>query len=100
MASKQFIDQLGKSLLQKFCQLRDAHLISCIENIVATLDAEKRLRDSLNSEFLILYHVFKCKQGQLEYFNTILSSKVSSRFFKGIFNYLWSDTIESKFFLI
>lgn len=74
MASKQFIDKLGKSLLQKFCQLRDSHLISCIENIIAALDADKRLRDSLNSEFLILYYVFKCKQGQLEYFNTILSS--------------------------
>ena len=74
MASKQFIDKLGKSLLQKFCQLRDSHLISCIENIIAALDVDKRLRDSLNLEFLILYYVFKCKQGQLEYFNTILGS--------------------------
>ena len=99
LASKNFIDQFGKNLLVRFCEERDSKLIGCVENIVQALDADVRLRESLSSEFKLLYLAVKCKQGNFEYFNTILDSKVSTRFFKGIFSYLWPDTILSKLYL-
>ena len=97
-ASKNYLDQLGKRLLVRFCEQRNPHLMKCIEKIVEGLDGEARVRESLGPEFALLYKTIKCKQGNYELFSAILNSKVSTRYFKGIFSYLWPETILGKFY--
>ncbi len=51
---------------------------------------------NLSAEFKLLYQAVKFKQGDDLVFSEILQSKVSTRFFKGLFSYLWPDTLLSK----
>jgi hypothetical protein len=81
----------------KVCEKEDANAISCLENIVKTLDSDTKARESLGEEFKLLYMAVKCKQGEFKQLQSILSTKLSTRYFKGLFSYLWPDTILSKF---
>lgn len=101
-ASKEFIQQYGKRLISSVCERYDAHSVKCLEHIVATaLDTNQKARESLSAEFKLLYQAVKFKQGDLKMFNEMMSvvgssGSVSTRFYRGLFEYLWPDALLGK----
>lgn len=49
----------------------------------------------MGDEFKILFEMVRCKQGDHALFSKLLESSVSTRYYKGLFSYLWPDTILS-----
>lgn len=67
-----------------------------MENITKTLERKHAVRERLGDEFKILFEMVRCKQGDHALFSKLLESSVSTRYYKGLFSYLWPDTILSK----